>query len=372
MMSVSERISGLEQLARDLSDPALARLLEDEAVVREFESAFAADQGTAFALAVNSGTSALHAALAGLGVGPGDEVIVPALTASAVPLSAMLCQAVPVLADIDEHLFFDLESVRRRLTDRTRAVIAVHPFGFAGDIERLLQVLDGSPARVIEDCSQAHGATRNGRPVGSWGSVSVFSFAPGKILSTGGGGIVLTNEEEIFRRACAQADAGRDPKGARGVGNNYALSPIQALLGLYRLGEINRLIEERRRNARLVADGLAGLPFTVIDGPPRDGHCYYKLATLLEREMAGQAEAIDALSHRDRLPCHRWIPERFDRRDFFRSYMQGKGRSDEAEDLPVTDDILPRLFLFRTAGEHTRETVHRLTESLRTGLNHQH
>ncbi|MCC6728077.1 MAG: aminotransferase class I/II-fold pyridoxal phosphate-dependent enzyme [Chthonomonadales bacterium] len=174
--------------------------------VRAFEREAAARVGVAHSLMVNTGTSALVCGLTGLGIGPGDEVIVPAYTYIATAAAVVAVGAVPVIAEIDESLGMDPEDLTRKITPSTRAVIPVHMQGVPARVERLLQVARGRGLKVVEDCCQCIGGEYRGRAVGAWGDAGAWSLNYFKILTCGEGGAVLTDDYTVYERACFASD----------------------------------------------------------------------------------------------------------------------------------------------------------------------
>ena len=179
-------------------------------IVSQFEREFAAATGTSFALAVTNGTAALHSAYFALGVGPGSEVIVPAYTWHATATPVLQCGAVPVFCDIDPHtLTLDVDDFERRITPRTRAVCAVHMWGGAAEMDRVVEVARRHDLGVIEDCSHAHGARYDGRPVGSWGDIGCFSLHASKPVAGGEAGVAVTSDATLFDRMLLLGHPGR-------------------------------------------------------------------------------------------------------------------------------------------------------------------
>ena len=167
--------------------------------------------GVRYAVAVNSGTSALLTALAGLGIGPGDEVIVPGYTFIASMSSIIYSRAVPVLAEVDRTFNLDPADVEAKITPRTKAIMAVHMMGNPARLDELKAIADKHGLLLIEDCAQAFGATYKGRPVGSIGHAGTFSFNVYKTITSGDGGMVVTDDEEVFQRCFAFHDQGHSP-----------------------------------------------------------------------------------------------------------------------------------------------------------------
>ena len=150
----------------------------------------------------NSGTSALHLALAALDIGPGDEVIVPPIGFITSSTSVLYQNAIPIFADVDEYGMLDPEDIRRKLSDKTRAIIVVHLMGHAAQMDAIMEIARKYNLKVIEDCSHAHGAKYKGRMVGTFGDVAVFSLMSGKALACGEGGILVTNDRRIYDFIC--------------------------------------------------------------------------------------------------------------------------------------------------------------------------
>src|SRR5690606_14611403 len=178
------------------------------ATVYRLEQAIAQRSGVQHAVAVNSGTSALLCALAALGIGPGDEVIVPGFTYIASISAIAYSRAVPVLAEIDESFNLDPADVERRITPRTKAIMAVHMMGNPARLAELLDVANRHGLHLIEDCCQAFGATYRGRSVGSYGVAGALSFNVFKTITSGDGGMLITDDQEVYERAFAFHDQG--------------------------------------------------------------------------------------------------------------------------------------------------------------------
>lgn len=241
--------------------------------VAAFEKAFAARHGVSHALAVTSCTTGLQLALAGLGIGPGDEVIVPAFTWVATANVVVHCGATPVFADIDPVSFnLDPALLANRLTPRTRAVMAVHLFGRCLDMDALRAALPAGVA-IIEDAACAAGADWNGKPAGSLGDVGVFSFHPRKSITTGEGGMVTTSNAALAERMEQMRNHGASISeeqrhhGPRPyllpefnlLGFNYRMTDLQGAVGLAQLGKLDRFIDERAEWAAYYRRALAGI-----------------------------------------------------------------------------------------------------------------
>jgi len=241
-------------------------------VVREFEQQWREWIGADFAVTVINGSAALYSAYFGLGVGPGDEVICPVNTWICSIAPALLLGAKPVFCDVDpETLLMDPEDVRARITDKTRCICAVHLWGLVCDMDALMAISDEYGVPVVEDCSHAHGARYKGKMCGSIGHAACWSLQGSKAVSAGEGGVITTNDVDVFERACLVGQvnrvAGIDLVGAKyeelqplGLGMKFRAHPLGigvAKVQLDKLPEVNR-----RRGAyiREVEAGLADIP----------------------------------------------------------------------------------------------------------------
>ncbi len=228
-----------------------------------FEDAFASHLSLPHAAAVTSGTAALHLALAALGVGPGDEVIVPDLTFVATANAVSYTGARVVLADVDPVTWtLDPASVERALSKRTRAIIAVHLYGNPADLDALARIAKRNGVALIEDAAEGIGATWHGRPLGGVGVISTFSFYGNKILTTGEGGMVATRSRRLDRVIRHLRDHGMSPKRRYyhdRLAFNYRMTALQAALGLGQLERIDAFLERRARIAGWYRAELAGL-----------------------------------------------------------------------------------------------------------------
>ena len=225
--------------------------------VEAFERRVADYVGTPYAVAVSSGTAALHLAMLAAGIGPGDEVIVPAFTWLSTANAVEYVGAKTVFCDIDLATFnLDVDDAIRRITDRTRAIIAVHQFGLAADIERLVDVARSRNLLLVEDAACALGTRVGGRHVGSFGDIGCFSFHPRKSITTGEGGMVTTANDEIRRTIRRLRDIGADREAGgvmpdfRELGYNYRMTDLQAALGLTQMEKLDAILADRRAAAR--------------------------------------------------------------------------------------------------------------------------
>jgi len=249
----------IEAVLQVLKSRKLSQLVSDK--VKEFEEAFAKYYGVRRAIAVSSGTTALHVALAAVGLGAGDAVILPPYTFMATANAILHQNAVPIFADVDPRTGnIDAESIREVATEKTKAVIPVHMLGQPADMDPILRVSKQKDLIVIEDCAQANGAEYKGRKVGTFGNFGCFSFYLNKNITSGGeGGMVITNDDELAEKAWSIANHCRVKESPYpnvpahnvywGIGYNYRMTATQAAIGLVQLGKLDKLNDTRRRNA---------------------------------------------------------------------------------------------------------------------------
>jgi perosamine synthetase len=232
--------------------------------IGDFEQAFAKLAGTEHAVATNNGTTALHLALVALGIGPGDEVIVPALTYIATANAVVYCGATPVFADVEaDTMNLDPGDIEHRITERTRAIIAVHLYGHPADMDAINEIAGRRGLATIEDAAEAHGSCINGRPVGSLAHVGVFSFFGNKIVTTGEGGAVTTDDEELAARLRLLRGQGMDPSRRYWfpeIGFNYRMTNVAAAIGLAQLERFDQFVARRREIAAAYVQRLGGVP----------------------------------------------------------------------------------------------------------------
>ncbi|NTW82917.1 MAG: DegT/DnrJ/EryC1/StrS family aminotransferase [Chlorobiaceae bacterium] len=233
---------------------------------REFEEKFAAWMGVKYAHAVSSGTAAIHCALAGAGIGPGDEVITTAWTFIA-PVEAMCALgAIPVPVEIDETYHLDPAEIEKAITPATKAVVAI-PMWAPPKMEEIAAICKKHGLILIEDAAQALGASYKGQKLGTIGSVGSFSFDAGKTMHTGEGGMMVTNDKEIYERAAEFSDhghmhipglpRGKDPRRAKGL--NLRISEVTSAIGIAQLAKIDMILSKAKENKQRIKDGIRHL-----------------------------------------------------------------------------------------------------------------
>jgi perosamine synthetase len=259
--------------------------------IKRFESSFQEFLGAKHALSTSSGTGALHLAMAALGIGPGDEVIVPDLTWVASANAVAYVGATPVFIDVQpESWCLDPASFEAAITRRTKAVVPVHLYGHPADMDRVMAIARRHGLAVVEDAAPALGAECRGRRVGTFGDFAAFSFQGAKLLVTGEGGMLVTNDDELYDRAYDLWDQGRDPDRTFWInqtGLKYKLSNVQAAIGLGQLERVDELIEAKRAIFSWYAEGLGDLPQVTLNHEAPWARSIYWMSSLIIGADAG-------------------------------------------------------------------------------------
>lgn len=268
---------------------------------KNFEQEFAEFVDCKYAIAVSNGTVALELALYSLGIGPGDEVIVPSRTFIATASAVVARGATPVCADVDlQSQNLTVDTIAEKITAKTKAIIAVHLAGWPCDMTPIVALANKHSLFVIEDCAQAHGARYKNQPIGSLGDVAAFSFCQDKIMTTAGeGGMLVTNSKDIWQKAWSYKDHGKSydtvfnkehPPGFRWLhesfGTNMRLSEVQSAIGRVALRRLPEWIETRRSNAKILSEQLSKCFALDVPLPNNDiYHSYYKYYAFVKPEF---------------------------------------------------------------------------------------
>jgi len=264
MIPVCEPLIGLKELEYVTDCLKTNWISSAGKYIAQFEQGFADYCGCKYGIATTSGTTALHLALAALGIGKGDEVIIPSFTMAACAFSVIYTGAKPVLVDSEPETWnMDVNQVERKINPHTKAIMPVHIYGHPCDMEPIMDIARKYRMYVLEDAAEAHGAEYRGKKAGGIGDVGCFSFYANKIITTGEGGMVVTNDEKVADRARRLKDQAfsRERRFLHTeIGFNYRMTNIQAAIGLAQLENIDRLVELRRENAALYSRLLKGIP----------------------------------------------------------------------------------------------------------------
>ncbi|MHA1269934.1 MAG: DegT/DnrJ/EryC1/StrS family aminotransferase [Candidatus Helarchaeota archaeon] len=271
-----------------LKEKRLTSISSDK--INEFEKEFAKYIGVKHAIAVNSGTAALHAALASLDLGPGDEVIIPPFTFVATATAVLHQNAIPIFVDINPRNYcIDPKLIKQSITPNTKAIIPVHLFGHPANMDMILEIGNEYGISIIEDACQAHGAEYNNKKVGSIGDIGCFSFFESKNMMTGEGGMITTNNDEIAEK-CRLIRHHGEPYWYQYIrlGYNYRMTAIQAAIGLVQLKKLENMNKKRIEFANYYNENLKDIPG--IELPHVDDnvkHVYHLYTPLLKPEELG-------------------------------------------------------------------------------------
>ena len=269
--------------------------------VRAFELEWAEAFKAKHAIAVNSATSGLYAAVGAAGVGPGDEVIVSPYTMMASVTAAVVFNGVPVFADIHPKTFcLDPQSIREKITERTKAIVVVHIFGQIADMDAIMEIADEHKLIVIEDCAQSPFATFQGRPCGTLGHMGVFSLNYHKHIHTGEGGVVTTNDPELAERLSLIRNHGEAVAGRRGVQNivnivgfNFRMGEIEAAIGRCQLRKGPNLVKARQHNVAFLESQLGSIPGLSMPYVSNSNeHVYYVHAMTYDAGITGVSRQV--------------------------------------------------------------------------------
>jgi perosamine synthetase len=331
--------------------------------IGEFEARFAGEAQVRHALTCSNGTVALHLALLGLGVGPGDEVVVPSLTYVATANAVRYCGAQPVFVDSDLATWnLAPDDLRAKLTERTRAIVAVHLYGRPAPMDEILALARPAGIAVVEDAAEAIGARYRGRPVGGLADVSAFSFFGNKIVTCGEGGMVTTDDDALALKIRQLKGQGQDFERRYWfpiIGYNYRMTNVQAALGLAQLERIDAYLAERDEIASWYQAELSGTPALRLPGAdPRDRNVCWLFSLVLENHAGARRDAVMAHLRAAGIetrpffyPCHALPP-----------YAGSPGACPRAEWLSERGVSLP------TWIGMTRQHVRRVCNALREAL----
>jgi 8-amino-3,8-dideoxy-alpha-D-manno-octulosonate transaminase len=356
--------------------------------VAELEERFSALMGAKYALAVSSATAALLCGLAALAVGPGDEVIVPAYTWVASAEAVMGVGAVPVVAEVDESLTLDPRDVERRITSRTKAIIPVHMRGAPCDMDALVEVARRHNLALLEDAAQADGGSYKGKRLGSIGDVGAFSFQFNKILTSGEGGMVITQDEDLYNRAVMVHDVvggqrNKIPAEQIIPGLNFRLSELQGAVMLAQLQRLDGLLGQMRRNKALLKGAVEGIARQkgVAMRALHDADGDTAIALVFFAPSAGQADQLSralnaegapaaVLYHPEHVDYHvytHWAPV-VNKRGWSENGSVWQRHGGEVgygpEECPRSLDLLSRAVHLDISPDLTSENIEELAEAL--------
>ncbi|PZV14490.1 MAG: aminotransferase DegT [Pseudanabaena sp.] len=267
--------------------------------VKQFEEQFAARVGRKYGIAVSNGSVALEAAVAALGIGKGDEVILPTFTIISCAAAIVRAGATPVVVDCDRHTWnMDVGQIESKITPKTKAIMVVHIYGLPTDIEPVLALANKYGLKIIEDAAEMHGQIYKGSPCGSFGDISTFSFYPNKHITTGEGGMLVTDDEKLAERCCSLRNLCFQPQKRfvhEELGWNYRMTNLQAALGVAQLERLDEFVARKRHMGQRYTELLSDIPGLQLPINKTDyaENIYWVYGLVLKDEVP--FESIDAI-----------------------------------------------------------------------------
>ncbi len=332
-------------------------------MITRFEQEFAAYLGMQHGIAVMNGTAALHLALLCLDIGPGDEVIVPDSTMIATVTAVMYTGAMPVFVDIERETFaIDPAKIEAAITPKTKAIMPVHLFGHSADMDPILAIAEKHKLFVVEDAAEVHGATYKGRKCGSMGVINCFSFYANKIISTGEGGMLVTNDATLAERAKRLRDLAHSAQKRfvhTELGYNYRMTNLQAALGVGNLAHIGEYLEKKQWMGKRYAEelsGIAGLRLPITKDYATN--VYWMYAVLVEDAFGMTKDALRA----------KLLEKGIDTRDFFypcHSQPFLKDHPQAGNSFPVSEEVAQRGFYLPSGMALAEEQLRYVCEMIR-------
>jgi perosamine synthetase len=338
----------------------------------EFEESIASLTGVPYAIAVSSGTAGLHLCLRALGIGEGDEVILPSFTFIAVGNVILSERAKPVFVDIDpDTLNLDPARLEAAITTKTKSIVAVHTFGRPADLDPILEIARKHRLPVIEDACEALGAQYRGRPVGGIGTVGVFGFYPNKPITTGEGGMVVTRDSGLAKQIRALRNHGRNPDDGwlehRLSGYNYRLSELNCALGVAQMSRLPEILKRREEVAARYSTELRGI--SEVTAPPIEiphaKQCWFVYVIQLSESFTrAERDSVCIQLNAAGIGCGRYFPP-LHLQPLYAPYAA-------ARELPITEHVAARTlalpFFNRLNGEQIVEVCRGLKEAIRIVL----
>lgn len=346
--------------------PAITNVFENTAfilgkAVTDFEDQFAEAHSVKNCLATGSGTDGNHLALWALGVGPGDEVIIPANTFIATAWGATLCGATPVFVDVEPDSYnIDPEKIEAAITNKTKAIVAVHLYGQPADLDRLKEIADQYNLHLIEDAAQAHYAEYKGKRIGGIGKAASFSFYPGKNLGAyGEGGAVTTNDEQIALQVKKLRDHGALQKyHHESLGHNYRMDGVQgAVLGV-KMKYIEQWTEDRRKNAKLYDQLLSGIDSIVT--PKEMDYAKHVYHLYVIQVKGNERDSLAAYLNEKGIATGLHYPIPLHKQKCFENLGYKHG------DFPVTEQLADSILSLPMFPELTEEQIKYVTDNVRS------
>jgi len=337
--------------------------------VQQFENEFARFLGVKYAVSTSSGTSALHTAVCALNIKAGDEILVPALTFVSSASVILQERAKPVFVDVDPETFnLDTADLEKKITTKTKAIIAVHLYGCPANIKEIIRIAEKHKLKVIEDCAQAHGAKFFGKYVGLFGDIACFSFQQSKNMVCGEGGMVISNNKNLYKNCSAIIDHGLVDGNLQNydydrLGYNYHITDLQSAIGTQQLKKLKKMNERRRRNANLYKKYLSDTElFFQKELKDSQGVFYCLTALLPERLKSKRDWFVDAVGA-ENAEVNKLYPLALTQTKLF-------FRNRQKDNCQVAENIAGRLFNFCTSPMVDEKYIRKTSEAVKKVLNY--
>jgi dTDP-4-amino-4,6-dideoxygalactose transaminase len=337
--------------------------------VKTFEKKFAQFHNLKYAVTTTSGTTALHTAICALNIKKGDEILVPDLTFVSSASVILQQQATPIFVDIDPATFcIDIADLEKKITEKTKAIIVVHLYGHPVEIDTVIKIAKKHNLKIIEDCAQSHGAKYKGRYVGTFGNISCFSFYQTKNLTCGEGGMVLMNNEELYKSCSSIVDHGLIDGNLQGydydrLGYNYHMTEIQAAIGIEQLKKLKRMNKQRAVNANKYKNLLKNTELIFQDDNKNINHVYYALTTLLPEKLKNKRDWFVDAVRAEGVEINKIYPKPLHEAKLFSSFSK-------KSQYPNASNITTRLFNFYTNPGVTDNYIKLTCEAVKKVLNY--
>ena len=349
-----------EKTITDVAEVLTSGYVRQGPKTKEFEEKFKNKVGAKYAYAVNSGTAALHTAYLSI-LKPGDEVIVPAFTFFATASTIIYSQGKPVFSDVDPETFLiDPEDVKEKITGKTRAIVPVHLFGDAADMDALKDLAEDYKLLIVSDSAQSHGTEYGGRDIGSLDDLNCYSFYPTKSMTTGEGGMVTTNDEELHRLGCLIRNHGDDARYHHVIlGLNYRMTDMAAVIGLNQLSNLDRYLERRRHCGKMLREGInkiKGLHPQKIQEGVNHSYSYFSLTMEPELFKCTRDEFLKAL-RAENIDCAVHYPIPLTKQPAITNLMK-------PEECPVSEEVSKRIFSLPMHPELTDLNLKKILEGV--------
>lgn len=350
---------------KDEFDAAILKVVAETAFIggkyaKEFETSFAEYIGVNYCVAVANGTDALEIGLQAIGVGAGDEVLVPANTFFATAEAIGNVGATPVFVDIDENFYnIDASKIEAKITPKTKAIIPVHLYGLPAEMDEIMAIAKKHNLKVLEDCAQSHGATYKGKTVGTFGDVATFSFYPSKNLGAfGDAGAIISNSQDVAEKARLIANHGQFAKNRHTIiGRNSRLDGIQAAVLSVKLPHLENWLEARRKNAKTYNNLLKDSGLIIPTAPEYSRHTYH----LYVVQVPNREKVIAKLSE-DGIETGLHYPTAL-------PYLEAYSNLNyQPSDFPIAHSQMDKILSLPMYAELTDEMIERICRSLKNAV----